>query len=153
ITSGAFLNDLLTPAVRFSPWVTPLLGPIAPMVSSDDCRALTGIPVTQTTSESALWPLLLLILLLSYRKHTRGNQSELVFLICHLLLLDVSSWEEESHHPLEELVHQLDGERHHVHLTMDTKKSSIKHDTNVSLPLTGYQSLNLDSVATFQHWR
>ena len=56
-TSGAFLNDLLTPAVRFSPWVTPLLGPIAPMVSSDDCRALTGIPVTQTTSESALWPL------------------------------------------------------------------------------------------------
>lgn len=46
LTSGAFLNDLLTPAVRFSPWVTPLLGPIAPMVSSDDCRGLTGIPET-----------------------------------------------------------------------------------------------------------
>lgn len=56
-TSGAFLNDLLTPAVRFSPWATPLLGPIAPMVSSDDCRGLTGIPVTQSPSASALWPL------------------------------------------------------------------------------------------------
>ncbi len=56
-TSGGFLNDLLTPAVRFSPWATPLLGPITPMVSSDDCRALTGIPVTQNSSASALWPL------------------------------------------------------------------------------------------------
>lgn len=46
ITSGTFLNDLLTPALRFSPWVTPLLGPMAPMVSSDDCRGLTGIPET-----------------------------------------------------------------------------------------------------------
>lgn len=46
LTSGAFLNDLLTPAVRFRPWVTPLLGPRAPMVSSDDCRGLTGIPET-----------------------------------------------------------------------------------------------------------
>lgn len=55
-TSGGFLNDLLTPAERFSPWVTPLLGPMAPMVSSD-CRGLTGIPVTPTTSMSALWPL------------------------------------------------------------------------------------------------
>lgn len=44
VTSGAFLNDLLTPALRFSPWATPLLGPMAPMVSSDDCRGLTGIP-------------------------------------------------------------------------------------------------------------
>lgn len=55
-TSGGFLNDLLTPAERFSPWVTPLLGPMAPMVSSD-CRGFTGIPVTPTTLISALWPL------------------------------------------------------------------------------------------------
>lgn len=45
-TSGGFLKDRLTPAVRFSPWATPLLGPMAPMVSSD-CRVLTGIPETQ----------------------------------------------------------------------------------------------------------
>lgn len=50
-------------------------------------------------------------------KLTCGNQSELVLLICHFLLLHVSPREEEAHHPLEELVHQLDGERHHVHLT------------------------------------
>lgn len=50
-------------------------------------------------------------------KLTCGDQSELVLLICHFLLLHVSPREEEAHHPLEELVHQLDGERHHVHLT------------------------------------
>lgn len=27
------------------------------------------------------------------------------------------------------------------------------HHRQIKLPLTGYQSLNLDSVATFQHWR
>uniref|UniRef100_A0A8D3A2X1 Uncharacterized protein n=1 Tax=Scophthalmus maximus TaxID=52904 RepID=A0A8D3A2X1_SCOMX len=99
ITSGGFLNDLLTPAVRFRPWATPLLGPIAPMVSSDDCRGLTGIPVTRSTSASAL-----------------SNQSEFVLLISDLLLLNISSREEKSHHSFEELVHQLDGERHHIHL-------------------------------------
>ena len=55
-TSGGFLNDLLTPAVRFSPWVTLLLGPIAPIVSSDNGRGLTVTPVTQTTLASARSP-------------------------------------------------------------------------------------------------
>uniref|UniRef100_A0A8C2XFM7 Uncharacterized protein n=1 Tax=Cyclopterus lumpus TaxID=8103 RepID=A0A8C2XFM7_CYCLU len=109
-TSGGFLNDLLTPAVRFSPWVTPLLGPIAPMVSSDDCRGLTAIPVTQIAS--ALWPLDDSAPYTSYSH----NQSELVFFISDLFLFNISPWEEKSHHPFEELVHQLDGERHHVHL-------------------------------------
>uniref|UniRef100_A0A3P8SNP4 Uncharacterized protein n=1 Tax=Amphiprion percula TaxID=161767 RepID=A0A3P8SNP4_AMPPE len=115
----SFLNDLLTPAVRFSPWVTPLLGPIAPMVSSDSGRGLTGIPVTRTTLASVLWPLgdctQNLILPLSLT----SNQSELVFFISHLLLFYVSAWEEKSHHPLEELVHQLDGERYHINLMIE----------------------------------
>uniref|UniRef100_A0A3Q1FWZ1 Uncharacterized protein n=1 Tax=Acanthochromis polyacanthus TaxID=80966 RepID=A0A3Q1FWZ1_9TELE len=109
-TSGGFLNDLLTPAVRFSPWVTPLLGPIAPMVSSDSGRGLTGIPVTRTTLASVI------------SKSSRAssyNQSKLVFFIGHLLLFYVSAWEEKSHHPLEELVHQLDGERNHIHLVIE----------------------------------
>uniref|UniRef100_A0A8P4K0Y1 Uncharacterized protein n=1 Tax=Dicentrarchus labrax TaxID=13489 RepID=A0A8P4K0Y1_DICLA len=107
-TSGGFLNDLLTPAVRFSPWVTPLLGPIAPMVSSDDCRGLTGIPVTQSTSASALLQ--------------AGDPTDKVLLsLLDLLLLNVSSREEKSHHPFEELVHQLDGERHHLAVTLRTK--------------------------------
>lgn len=66
-------------------------------------------------------------------KRTRRNQSELVFLICDLLLLNISSREEKPHHPLEELVHQLDGERHHVHLTMGHNTASIKHDPKVSV--------------------
>uniref|UniRef100_A0A3Q3N512 Uncharacterized protein n=1 Tax=Mastacembelus armatus TaxID=205130 RepID=A0A3Q3N512_9TELE len=114
-TSGGFLNDLLTPVVRFSPWVTPLLGPIAPMVSSDVCRGLTGIPVTQTMSASSVF--------LSHThisQHTSGNQSELILLISDFLLLNVSSWEKKSHHSFEELVHQLDGERHHIHLMTKT---------------------------------
>uniref|UniRef100_A0A3Q4BHF2 Uncharacterized protein n=1 Tax=Mola mola TaxID=94237 RepID=A0A3Q4BHF2_MOLML len=123
-TSGGFLNDLLTPAVRFSPWETPLLGPMAPMVSSD-CR------------ESAPWPLgdssqshihmQVISLWSNFKKYTCGNQSELVFLICDLLLFHISPWEEKSHHPFEELIHQLDGQRHHVHLKAETNKSSINH--------------------------
>lgn len=54
--------------------------------------------------------------------HTCGNQSELVLLIRDLFLFNISSREEKSHHPLEELVHQLDGERHHIHLMMGGKK-------------------------------
>lgn len=53
-TSGGFLKDLLTPAERFRPWATPLLGPMAPMVSSDDCRGLTGIPVTDLINISTV---------------------------------------------------------------------------------------------------
>uniref|UniRef100_A0AAX7VKC3 Uncharacterized protein n=1 Tax=Astatotilapia calliptera TaxID=8154 RepID=A0AAX7VKC3_ASTCA len=98
---GTFLNDLLTPAVRFSPWVTPLLGPIAPMVSSDNGRGLTGIP------------------------HTSSNQPKFVFFICDLLLFNISPREEKPHHSFEELVHQLDGERHHIHLMMKTKYYSV----------------------------
>lgn len=66
----------------------------------------------------------LLILLLSYcsccQKHTSSNQSKLVFLISDLLLINISSREEKSHHSFEELVHQLDGERHHIDLRMET---------------------------------
>uniref|UniRef100_A0A3Q3R224 Uncharacterized protein n=1 Tax=Monopterus albus TaxID=43700 RepID=A0A3Q3R224_MONAL len=123
-----FLNDLLTPAVRFSPWATPLLGPIAPMVSSDGCRGLTGIPVTQTTSVSAPWPLdksaapYTLYSPLSLTFCCASNQSEFVLLISNFLLLNISSWEEKSHHSFEELVLQLDSEWHHIHLIVKEKK-------------------------------
>lgn len=56
------------------------------------------------------------------KQPTCGNQSELVFLIGHLFLLHIPPGEEKSHHPLEELVHQLDGERNHIDL-MKEKKS------------------------------
>lgn len=52
--------------------------------------------------------------------HTSSNQSEFVFLISNFLLLYISSREEKSHHSFEELVHQLDGERHYIHLMTET---------------------------------
>uniref|UniRef100_A0A3P8W6A2 Uncharacterized protein n=1 Tax=Cynoglossus semilaevis TaxID=244447 RepID=A0A3P8W6A2_CYNSE len=114
-TSGGFLKDRLTPAVRFSPWATPLLGPMAPMVSSD-CRVLTGIPETQDR-EKVLGFITAVCCSL-----TGGHQSELVLFISDLLLLHVSAWEEKSHHPFEELVHELDGQWHNVHLHKKEKK-------------------------------
>lgn len=56
------------------------------------------------------------------QNQTCGNQSKLVFLICDLFLFNISSREEKSHHSLEELVHQLDGEWHHIYLMMETIK-------------------------------
>uniref|UniRef100_A0A3B3D310 Uncharacterized protein n=1 Tax=Oryzias melastigma TaxID=30732 RepID=A0A3B3D310_ORYME len=47
---------------------------------------------------------------------TTLTSSKLVFLISVLLFFNISSWEKKSHHSFEELVHELDGERHHVHL-------------------------------------
>uniref|UniRef100_A0A3Q1JP41 Uncharacterized protein n=1 Tax=Anabas testudineus TaxID=64144 RepID=A0A3Q1JP41_ANATE len=118
-TSGGFLNDLLTPAVRFSPWVTALLGPKAPKLSSVDCRGFTGIPVTKTTSVSVRSKMIEPFSSAQRDEITHGNQSEFVLFISDFLLLNVSPWEEKSHHSFEELVHQLDGERHHVHLMME----------------------------------
>uniref|UniRef100_A0A671QFI6 Uncharacterized protein n=1 Tax=Sinocyclocheilus anshuiensis TaxID=1608454 RepID=A0A671QFI6_9TELE len=89
-------NDLLTPAVRFNPCVTPFPGPSPPMESSESCLGFTtplSIPVV-----------------------VGSNQSELVFLIPNFLFFHISSREEKSHHPLEELVHELNGEWYHIYL-------------------------------------
>uniref|UniRef100_A0A9R1SBW1 Uncharacterized protein n=2 Tax=Cyprinus carpio TaxID=7962 RepID=A0A9R1SBW1_CYPCA len=71
-------------------------GPSPPMESSESCLAQDGPSVhmlmTRKTSQ------------------TCSNQSELVFLIPNFLFFHISSREEKSHHPLEELVHELNGE-------------------------------------------
>lgn len=58
---------------------------------------------------------------------TCSNQSELVFLISNFLFFHISSGEEKPHHPLEELVHELNGEWYHIYLQMKTffKKKRI----------------------------
>lgn len=61
---------------------------------------------------------------------TSSNHSRLVLLISDLFLLDVSTREEKPHHSFEELVHELDGERHHVHL--------MKHRVDVKTPDTDF---------------
>uniref|UniRef100_A0AAY5EG13 Uncharacterized protein n=1 Tax=Electrophorus electricus TaxID=8005 RepID=A0AAY5EG13_ELEEL len=105
-TSGVLRNDLLTPAVRFIPCMTPLLGPSAPMESSDTCLGFTTpdpMAIAMTTYRKS-----------STQVQTCSDQSELVLFIPDLLLLHVSPREEKSHHSLEELVHELNGERHHI---------------------------------------
>lgn len=66
---------------------------------------------------------------------TSGDEFGLVFLVPHLLFIDVAPGEEEPHHPLEELVHQLDGERHHVHLPTQTR-AETRRGTGTRTPLT-----------------
>uniref|UniRef100_A0A3B4AHL0 Uncharacterized protein n=1 Tax=Periophthalmus magnuspinnatus TaxID=409849 RepID=A0A3B4AHL0_9GOBI len=124
VTSGGFLNDRLTPAVLFNPCVMLLLGPMGPMVSSDDCRGLTGIPVTQSTTQHCGLSVTLHSELYTptghththtqsfnswsheLTVHTSSDQSKLVFFIGNFLLLNISTREEKSHHPFEELVHE-----------------------------------------------
>uniref|UniRef100_A0A3B5RDP2 Uncharacterized protein n=1 Tax=Xiphophorus maculatus TaxID=8083 RepID=A0A3B5RDP2_XIPMA len=118
-TSGGFLNDLLTPAVRFSPWVMLLLGPMAPMVSSDSGRGLTGIASYKLCTETKT--------AFITKRRTSSDHSGLVFLICDVFLFNVSAREEEPHHPFEELVHELDGER--IYLRKINK--SLKLDINL----------------------
>uniref|UniRef100_A0A8C7EEW7 Uncharacterized protein n=1 Tax=Nothoprocta perdicaria TaxID=30464 RepID=A0A8C7EEW7_NOTPE len=108
-TSGAFRKDLLTPDSS----------------ATMSCRGFTtGIPGTSTELRGApghgesrhqghliegLNCAICLPLLL-----TCCHQLGLVFLIPHLLLLHVAAREEETHHPVEELVGELDGEGHHM---------------------------------------
>lgn len=50
------------------------------------------------------------------QQRTSSDHPRLVFLIRDVLLFNISPREEKPHHSLEELVHELDGERHHVDL-------------------------------------
>uniref|UniRef100_A0A8B9JU70 Uncharacterized protein n=2 Tax=Astyanax mexicanus TaxID=7994 RepID=A0A8B9JU70_ASTMX len=97
-TSGGLRKDLRTPAVRFIPCVTPLLGPSPKSINSH------------------------------YKfNQTCGDESKLVFFIPDFLFLHVSPREEKAHHSLEELIHELDGKRHHIDLIvkvyMNTKET------------------------------
>uniref|UniRef100_A0A3B3XVN3 Uncharacterized protein n=1 Tax=Poecilia mexicana TaxID=48701 RepID=A0A3B3XVN3_9TELE len=132
-TSGGFLNDLLTPAVRFNPWVMLLLGPMAPMVSSDSGRGLTGIAATHTHTNTHRISVSTMPSAFITKRRTGSDHSGLVFLICDVFLFNVSAREEKAHHPFEELVHELDGERHHVHLI--TKKKIQKSNLPCKLRL------------------
>uniref|UniRef100_A0A4W3IMT5 Uncharacterized protein n=1 Tax=Callorhinchus milii TaxID=7868 RepID=A0A4W3IMT5_CALMI len=150
-TSGAFLNDRLTPVARFNP-VEPFPVPSEPTLSSEraSCRFLTtGIPgkaapaqgvgeregVVGQQPQTLSTPL------------TRCNQLRLVFLIGpHILILHVSPREEEAHHPPEELVGELDGERHHIHLQPHGKsfrcRLSITQSPTPSHPDSGQGQLS-----------
>uniref|UniRef100_A0A672K1U0 Uncharacterized protein n=1 Tax=Sinocyclocheilus grahami TaxID=75366 RepID=A0A672K1U0_SINGR len=116
-------NDLLTPAVRFNPCVTPFPGPSPPMESSDSCLGFTTpLLIAHRQQSNTLTGAKNLCHMLMTRKtsQTCSNQSELVFLIPNFLFFHISSREEKSHHPLEELVHELNGEWYHIYLQIQT---------------------------------
>uniref|UniRef100_A0A8C2JAN1 Uncharacterized protein n=1 Tax=Cyprinus carpio TaxID=7962 RepID=A0A8C2JAN1_CYPCA len=99
-------KDLLTPAVRFNPCVTPFPVPSPPMESSESCLGFTTPVILMTTNIS----------------QTCSNQSKLVFFIPNFLFFHISPGEEKSHHPLEELVHELNGEWYHIYLQIKTER-------------------------------
>uniref|UniRef100_A0A663MJT1 Uncharacterized protein n=1 Tax=Athene cunicularia TaxID=194338 RepID=A0A663MJT1_ATHCN len=110
-TSGAFRNDLLTPDSS----------------ATISCRGFTtGIPGTKRVGAAQ-----------GHRSVAREegdhkpltccHQLGLVFLIPHLLLLHIAAGEEETHHPVEELVGQLDGQGYHVHLRAERPRQSQTH--------------------------
>uniref|UniRef100_A0A7M4G1G3 Uncharacterized protein n=1 Tax=Crocodylus porosus TaxID=8502 RepID=A0A7M4G1G3_CROPO len=120
-TSGALRNDLLTPDVRFT---------------TISCRGFTtGIPAgggwasVPHGAHPEPSPVLGCVTLCSpctLPALTCRHQLGLVLLVAHLLLLHSAAREEEAHHPVEELVGELDGQRHHVHLR-EEQQVSIQH--------------------------
>uniref|UniRef100_A0A8C0ERZ8 Uncharacterized protein n=1 Tax=Bubo bubo TaxID=30461 RepID=A0A8C0ERZ8_BUBBB len=113
-TSGAFRNDLLTPDSS----------------ATISCRGFTtGIPGTKRVGETVS-PRSSKCGLPAEGDHkplTCRHQLGLVFLIPHLLLLHIAAREEETHHPVEELMGQLDGEGYHVHLRGERPHQSQTH--------------------------
>uniref|UniRef100_A0A8C3I5I6 Uncharacterized protein n=1 Tax=Chrysemys picta bellii TaxID=8478 RepID=A0A8C3I5I6_CHRPI len=108
-TSGAFRNDLLTPDVRFT--TISCLGFTTGIPEREGSIAVI-LPDPLHSIRGSGWPLPSS----PQGTLTRRHQLGFVLLIPHLLLLHAAAGEEEAHHPVEELVRELDGQGHHVHL-------------------------------------
>uniref|UniRef100_A0A452I5K2 Uncharacterized protein n=1 Tax=Gopherus agassizii TaxID=38772 RepID=A0A452I5K2_9SAUR len=116
-TSGAFRNDLLTPDVRFT--TISCLGFTTGIPEREGSTVNCPIPPLSTTASVNRGVRLVCARPLPSSPQgtlTRGHQLGFVLLIPHLLLLHAAAGEEEAHHPVEELVRELDGQGHHVHL-------------------------------------
>uniref|UniRef100_A0A673KN15 Uncharacterized protein n=1 Tax=Sinocyclocheilus rhinocerous TaxID=307959 RepID=A0A673KN15_9TELE len=111
-----FIEQQIT--VRFNPCATPFPGPSPPMESSESCLGFT----TPYRLGTEIPGLLTTLLWMSKTPQTCSNQSKLVFFIPNFLFFHISSREEKSHHPLEELVHELNGEWYHIYLQIKTER-------------------------------
>uniref|UniRef100_A0A3B4CRG9 Uncharacterized protein n=1 Tax=Pygocentrus nattereri TaxID=42514 RepID=A0A3B4CRG9_PYGNA len=121
-------NDLLTPAVRFIPCVTPLLGPSPAMESSDSCLGFTTPDPRERRAEMERYAIAHTVNNVS--NQTCSDQSELVLLVPNFFFLYVSPREEKAHHSFEELVHELDGNRAEMGRMMSTgMKLNYRHHT------------------------
>uniref|UniRef100_A0A8C3E6F7 Uncharacterized protein n=1 Tax=Corvus moneduloides TaxID=1196302 RepID=A0A8C3E6F7_CORMO len=104
-TSGAFRNDLLTPDVRESSATISCRGFTTGIPGANRVGGGGGVHCSRTSRGEG-----------DHEPLTCCHQLGLIFLIPHLLLLHITAREEETHHSVEELVGELDGERHHIHL-------------------------------------
>uniref|UniRef100_A0A8C8W338 Uncharacterized protein n=1 Tax=Peromyscus maniculatus bairdii TaxID=230844 RepID=A0A8C8W338_PERMB len=121
-TSGNLRNDLLTPELRVKPCATPFPGPSGTESSvAISCRGFTtGIPKKKQTSTVILFLEWLWAATLFWHSRitilTSCHQFGLILFITHFIIFHISTRKEKAHHSMEELVGELDGERHHIHL-------------------------------------
>uniref|UniRef100_A0A2K5RRP3 Uncharacterized protein n=1 Tax=Cebus imitator TaxID=2715852 RepID=A0A2K5RRP3_CEBIM len=117
-TSGDLRNDLLTPELRVKPCATPFPGPSGTASSAAiSCRGFTtGIPMKQQVHQLSS------ILILKSHSHQFG----LILFITNFIIFHTSARKEKAHHSMEELVCQLDGERHHIYLKRKKIQEAIK---------------------------
>uniref|UniRef100_A0A2R8ZCX9 Uncharacterized protein n=1 Tax=Pan paniscus TaxID=9597 RepID=A0A2R8ZCX9_PANPA len=131
-TSGDLRNDLLTPELRVKPCATPFPGPSGTASSvAISCRGFTtaSVPaVIHPRSEvSAVFGAATLFFWGSTIKVlTSSHQFGLILFITNFLIFHTSARKEKAHHSMEELVCQLDGERHHIYLKRKKIQEAIK---------------------------
>uniref|UniRef100_A0A6I8T0G3 Uncharacterized protein n=1 Tax=Xenopus tropicalis TaxID=8364 RepID=A0A6I8T0G3_XENTR len=100
--------NLLTPVVLFNETASS---------ATISCRGFTtGIPIIETTRifehiRGELQPHFAYFI-----DPTRCNKLGFIFFIPNFLILHISPRKEKSHHPVKELVRQLDGEGNHIDL-------------------------------------
>lgn len=120
-TSGNLRNDLLTPELRVKPWATPFPGPSGTESSvAISCRGFTtGIPKKKQTTVILFLEWLWAATLFWHSRITiltSCHQFGLILFITNFIIFHISTRKEKAHHSMEELVGELDGERHHIHL-------------------------------------
>uniref|UniRef100_A0A2I3TAQ5 Uncharacterized protein n=1 Tax=Pan troglodytes TaxID=9598 RepID=A0A2I3TAQ5_PANTR len=127
-TSGDLRNDLLTPELRVKPCATPFPGPSGTASSvAISCRGFTTAVIHPRSEVSAVFGAATLFFWGSTIKVlTSSHQFGLILFITNFLIFHTSARKEKAHHSMEELVCQLDGERHHIYLKRKKIQEAIK---------------------------
>uniref|UniRef100_A0A2K5EHR9 Uncharacterized protein n=1 Tax=Aotus nancymaae TaxID=37293 RepID=A0A2K5EHR9_AOTNA len=127
-TSGDLRNDLLTPELRVKPCATPFPGPSGTASSvAISCRGFTTVVIYPHSEVSAVFEAATLFFWHSIIKVlTSSHQFGLILFITNFIIFHTSARKEKAHHSMEELVCQLDGERHHIYLKKKKIQEAIK---------------------------
>ncbi|KAL4835382.1 hypothetical protein H8958_020116 [Nasalis larvatus] len=135
-TSGDLRNDLLTPELRVKPCATPFPGPSGTASSvAISCRGFTTAVIHPHSEVSAVFGTATLFFWGStIEVLTSSHQFGLILFITNFIIFHTSARKEKAHHSMEELVCQLDGERHHIYLKRRKIQEVIKLRHIISLP-------------------